>query len=97
MSPSDAWSYIIAAVIAGFFALAVTMLQVRASTRLATKVSEVHDEVRTNHGVRQGQRIEDLGVDVAWIRGQMVTKQELADHTKQDAENFREIRGLIKP
>lgn len=94
---SDALAYIIAALIAGVFAVVVTVIQVRSSSRLAARVSEVHDEVRTNHGIRQGQRVEDLGVDVAWIRDQMVTKKELSDHTKQDAENFREIRGLIKP
>lgn len=94
---SDALAYVIAALIAGIFGVVVAVIQVRSSARITAKVAEVHEEVRTNHGVRQGQRIEDLSVDVAWIRGQMVTKQELADHTKQDAENFREIRGLIKP
>lgn len=75
-----AWGYIFSAVVTGIFAIIVVVMQIRATK--ATKL--VHEEVRTNHGIRQGQRIEDLGEDVAFIRRTMVTKTEMAEHTEQD-------------
>lgn len=80
----DALGYAIAALITGVFAVIVVLIQIRANRALARNVTAVHEEVRTNHGLRQGQRIEDLGIDVSWIRNQMVTKQELADHATHD-------------
>lgn len=87
--------YIAAAIIAGLFSVIVVVLQNRANRALKSSVQDVHEEVRTNHGIRQGQRIEDLGVDVAWIRGQMVTKQELADHAALDLTTKQELLAAI--
>lgn len=81
---TDSVSYVLAAIITGVFLVAVTVIQVRANGKLAGRVSDLHDEVRTNHGIRQGQRIEDLGADVAFIRRTMVTKSEMLEHTEQD-------------
>lgn len=92
---TDAAGYIFAALIAGLFGVVVAWIQVRANRKLAGRVGDLHDEVRTNHGVRQGQRIEDLGEDVAYIRRTMVTKTELLDHTQQDAEHFSALEKQI--
>lgn len=96
LATSDASGYIISAVITGAFAVIIVILQIRANARLRRQVVDVHEEVRTNHGVRQGQRIEDLSEDVAFIRRTMVTKRELNDHTEQDSTHFQEVRELIQ-
>lgn len=57
---------------------------------------KTHKEVQTNHGKRQGQRIEDLGVDMAWVRSQMVTKQELAEHAEHDVEVAKELADHVE-
>lgn len=93
---TDAAGYILAALITAVSVVVVAIIQIRANARLSGRVADLHDEVRTNHGVRQGQRIEDLGEDVAFIRRTMVTQRELADHTGQDAAHFAEIRQLIR-
>jgi hypothetical protein len=81
---TDAAGYVLAALITAVSIVVVAVVQIRANGRLAGRVTELHDEVRTNHGVRQGQRIEDLGEDVAFIRRTMVTKLEMQEHTEQD-------------
>jgi hypothetical protein len=42
----------------------------------------VHREVRTNHGKRNGEYVEELA---AWAQ----------HHTEQDAENFAELRAAL--
>lgn len=82
---------IITATITGIFGCLFVILQVR-----ATRVTkQVHEEVRTNHGIRQGQRIEDLGTDMEFVRRTMVTKTEFLEHTEQDKNHFAEMTALI--
>ncbi len=54
-----------------------------------------HDEVRTNHGVRAGERIEALGDDVLWLKEHVVTKNELADHARSDLNFQRRIERAL--
>ena len=67
--------YIISALITGCFGLLITWQNRR-----------LHREVKTNHGVRAGARLEQLGDDVAQIKRTMVTQQDLADHAEHDKE-----------
>ena len=55
-----------------------------------------HREVRTNHGIRNGQRIEDLGDDMAFVRRTMVTKLELSEHAEHDVEVARELAAHVE-
>lgn len=87
--------YVLAAIIAGIFSLLVVFMQNRANRALAKGVTAVHEEVRTNHGIRQGQRIEDIGDSLEQIKRTMVTKVEFTEHTEQDKEHFAEVRNLI--
>lgn len=76
--------YVLSALITGIFGIVIVLLQIRATR--ATK--DIHDEVRTNHGIRAGQRLEDLGVDVAelqsYVKEKLVTKDELQAHADAD-------------
>lgn len=48
--------------------------------------NKTHNEVRTNHGVRAGSRIESLGDDMAFLRRVVVTKDDLREHADHDVE-----------
>jgi hypothetical protein len=85
------WGYIFSAIITGFFGLFI-----------AWQNNRLHKEVKTNHGKRAGQRLEELGDDVAQIKRTMVTQQDLQEHSDHDvivaaelAKNDRETRDII--
>lgn len=50
----------------------------------AIGIRRTHREVRTNHGIRQGARIEQLGEDMAYLRSVVVTKDDLQAHADHD-------------
>ncbi len=55
-----------------------------------------HREIKTNHGVRAGQRIEDLTDDVAQIKRTMVTNTDLENHAAYDVEVAGELAYLVE-
>jgi hypothetical protein len=76
----DASGYIISAVITGGFGVF-----------LAWQNRRLHKEVRTNHGKRNGERMEELGDDVSQIKRTMVTGQDLRDHADHDLIVARQL------
>lgn len=53
------------------------------------KIDDVHDEVRTNHGKKNGEYIEQL------VSGQAIQSALLVTHTRQDDERFAELKALL--
>lgn len=79
---------VLAAIITTLGAVYVTLGQRR--TRRA--VTDVHDEIRTNHGLRAGEyleRVAEVQISVARLR------LDLADHAVTDSENFDSLRKSL--
>jgi tetrahydromethanopterin S-methyltransferase subunit G len=53
------------------------------------KIEAVHEEVRTNHGRRLGQRVEELGEDVGALLGLF------AEHADHDTRNFKALEQRL--
>lgn len=79
---TQATGYIIAAVVSGGFSLLAIWYQ----------GNKIHREVRTNHGKRAGERLEQLSDDVAQIKRTMVTQQDLQDHAAHDIEVANDLK-----
>lgn len=70
-----------AAIVASIPTTLGLLLSNRRSRRTEQKVEKVHAEVSTNHGIRNGSRIENLGDDMVAVR------QDTADLLKIVATN----------
>lgn len=79
-------STIVAAAIA---AAPPTFAIIMRSKGMGKKVDELHDEVRTNHGKRQGEYIEQLA------DGQAVQSALLLAHTRQDESRFSALERSL--
>lgn len=66
------------------------------ATFAALSARRTHKEVQTNHGLRQGVRIENLTTDVLWLRENVVTKAEMDRHTSEDHAFQDEVRPYLK-
>lgn len=65
---------------------------------LTRRIGAVHDEVRTNHGKTAGQHIENIEATISDGLGNMgqVLADALADHSAQDADNFEQLRRMLR-
>lgn len=95
MMSGEDWAQIIAAV-GGSIVLIVGAWNARAVSRRTTSLETA---VATNHGKRPGEYLEMVGemkFDLALMNGKLDRMVEiLADHTTQDAENFKVLRHMI--
>lgn len=81
-----------AAIISGGFVFAAAIVNGRAQRRTRVAVEGVHDEVRTNHGRRAGEYLEDISQVKTDLNSLATT---FAKHVDSDAEQFRIVtQGL---
>lgn len=91
---------IVVALIGAAALIASVTMPIIITRRVGSKVDAVHDEVRTNHGMRAGdylEKVADLQVEVA-AQGKVLTHlaQAWGDHTVSDAVSFKEINDRLE-
>lgn len=93
-APASAWALVAVAAITATGAIIAAFI----SRGNRKAIEAVHEEVRTNHGKTAGQHLE--GLEDVMVQGMAAMAQVLADalndHTASDAENFEELRALLK-